>query len=105
MRTSRLSPARSTKTNGIVKITAISRQAEAVVDIPTIANILGEHQVQMIAIVKVTTAKAVMNNARVMDILIVQICTPVVEPPAVPRSSWVAPTTPLTSVANNPIGI
>ena len=107
MRTRRLSPARSTGISGIVKITAMSRLKENAVDIPTIADTTEEHQVLMTLPVVIIMAKVVMNTARVMDFLIVQICSPVVEPPAVPRASMVAPSAaaPTTASTTSPTSV
>ena len=51
------------------------------------------HHIMMTAIAGIMRVKVVINNARVLFILIVMICRQVVEPLAVPRSSKVAAAT------------
>ena len=55
MQTCRLSPARSTGTNGIVKITAMSRQAGFAADTSMAVDLVGEYRVLMIMTVRVIT--------------------------------------------------
>ena len=75
------------------------------VAIPTIVDTAEEHQVLMILIVKVIMAEVVIINVKLMDIQIVMICRQVVEPPEVPRSSSIAPTSPATPSATAPSSV
>ena len=75
-------------------------RADTAVGIRLIADTAEEPQVLMTLTAVVIGAEVVMNNARVMDTLIVLICTPVVEPLAVPRSSSVATATSPTAPAS-----
>lgn len=72
------------------------------VAIPTIVDTAEEHQVLMILIVKVIMAEVVIITANPRAILIAQICTLVVEPPEVPRSSRFATPTKASSATTSP---
>ena len=68
-------------------------------DIPTIADILGEQQALMTVSVEVDLAIAAMKNAKNTAVgLIVMICKQVVKHPAVPRSSGIATLSPAATL-------
>ena len=69
-------------------LTPPSRQADIVADILTNADTAEEYGALMMLLVGIIGTEAVMNNVKLMDILIVMICTLFVEPTAVPRSYW-----------------
>lgn len=77
-------------------------RADIVAGIPTIVDTVEEHQVLMILAARVIMVELVIINVNPMAIQIVQICTLVVEPLAVPRSSRVATSSAPTSSTSAP---